>query len=80
MVDVLDHAYVAVDKGPITDTHVLVISVEHYPNEVTLKPEAVADVARLREALRAAYASKGLELVGFERCARCCSACVLEVP
>jgi diadenosine tetraphosphate (Ap4A) HIT family hydrolase len=68
VVDVLDHAYIAMDKGPISDTHALVIAVEHFPNQVTLKPEAIADINKIQKALHAAYASRGLSLVGFERC------------
>jgi hypothetical protein len=67
VVAVMDHAYVAIDKGPINDTHALVVAVEHYPNMVTLKPEALADVEAIMGTLRAVYASKGLQLVGFER-------------
>lgn len=67
VVDILEEAYLAVDKGPINDTHVLVIPVEHYPNLVTTRPGALAEVERLVGALRKAYASRGLELVGFER-------------
>lgn len=69
VVDVLDHAYIAIDKGQISDTHVLVIAVEHYPSLATLKPEAFADISRLHKALQAACASRGLSVVGFERCA-----------
>jgi diadenosine tetraphosphate (Ap4A) HIT family hydrolase len=69
VVDVGEQAYLAIDKGPISDTHALVVAVEHYPNIVTLKPEALADVESIIKSLKAAYASRGLELVGFERCA-----------
>ena len=68
--DVGTHAYLAIDKGPISDVHALIVAVEHYPNLATLKPEAWMDVEGLMRGLQAAYKSRGLQLVGFERCAR----------
>ena len=67
IVDVLDEAYIAMDKGPIDDTHALIVTVEHYPNTVTLQEKALQEVHTLMSALERAYASKGLQLVGFER-------------
>jgi diadenosine tetraphosphate (Ap4A) HIT family hydrolase len=67
VVDVLEESYIAVDKGPITDTHALVVSVEHYPNTVTLQPRALSEVHSLIDALQRAYHSRNLQLVGFER-------------
>ena len=67
VVDVLDEVYLAVDKGPINDMHVLVVPVEHYPNTMTLKPAAFRELEDMTGALKRAYASKGLEMVGFER-------------
>lgn len=67
VVDILDEAYIAMDKGPIDDTHALIVSVEHYPNTVTLQEKALKEVHALISALQKAYASKGLQLVGFER-------------
>ena len=65
--DVGTHAYLAIDKGPISDVHALIVAVEHYPNLATLKPEAWTDVEGLMRSLQAAYKSRGLQLVGFER-------------
>eukprot|EP00892_Ulva_mutabilis_P002291 jgi/Ulvmu1/12062/UM083_0075.1 len=67
VVDVLDEAYIATDKGPIDDTHALIVSIEHYPNTVTLQDKALAEVHTLMSALQRGYATKGLKLVGFER-------------
>lgn len=74
VVDVLQ----AVDKGPISETHILVLAVEHYPNTMTLQPGAFAEVHKLVAALRKAYASRDLHLVGFERHAvvQSCSSCL----
>jgi diadenosine tetraphosphate (Ap4A) HIT family hydrolase len=62
-----DEAYVALDKGQIGPTHALVVPIEHYPSMLTLPPACGDEVARYLSSLRAAYASKGLQLVGFER-------------
>lgn len=67
VVDVADEAYIALDKGPINDTHVLIVSVEHYPNTVTLQEKALKEIHSLISGLQRAYASKGLQAVGFER-------------
>lgn len=60
--------YLAVDKGPITDTHALILPVEHYPSSVTALPGALKEMETLMESLGRAYASKGLVPIGFERC------------
>jgi len=62
-----DEAYVAVDKGQIAPTHALVVPIEHYPSMLTLPPACADEVARYLSSLRAAFASQGLQLVGFER-------------
>jgi Protein similar to CwfJ C-terminus 1 len=69
VVDVLDSAYVALDKGPINDTHCLIVCIEHFPNTLTLRADMLADIDKLITALQQAYASRGLKLLGFERCA-----------
>jgi diadenosine tetraphosphate (Ap4A) HIT family hydrolase len=71
VVDVGDEAYLAIDKGPISDTHVLILSVEHYPNTMTLQSQAYAELHRLVDALARAYKSRDMVLVGFERFATC---------
>ncbi|KAI8475170.1 MAG: CwfJ C-terminus 1-domain-containing protein-like protein [Monoraphidium minutum] len=62
-----DEAYVALDKGQITPTHALVVPIEHYPSLVSLPPAGADEVLRYLSSLRAAFASQGLQLVGFER-------------
>ncbi|KAG2490789.1 hypothetical protein HYH03_010711 [Edaphochlamys debaryana] len=62
-----DELYVALDKGPITPEHVLVVPIDHHPASVALAPSAFAEMERYLSALRAMYASLGRELVGFER-------------
>jgi diadenosine tetraphosphate (Ap4A) HIT family hydrolase len=62
-----DESYVAIDKGQIAPTHALVVPIEHYPSLAALPPAAGDEVLRYLSSLRAAFASKGLELAGFER-------------
>ena len=46
------------DKGPITDQHVLVLPVEHFPSQLALPPSAFAEVERFLSALRTCFASQ----------------------
>jgi diadenosine tetraphosphate (Ap4A) HIT family hydrolase len=62
-----DESYVALDKGQITPTHALVVPIEHSPSLLSLPPAAGDEVWRYLSSLRAAFASRGLSLVGFER-------------
>lgn len=62
-----EESYIALDKGAITDDHVLVVPVEHYPSTLDV-PESTADeISRYISALKSYYASEGKVLVGFER-------------
>lgn len=62
-----DDAYLAVDKGAISDSHVLVVSVEHQPCSQALSPEAFGEVERYLAALGACWRARGASLVAFER-------------
>ncbi|KAL6749502.1 CwfJ C-terminus 1-domain-containing protein-like protein [Haematococcus lacustris] len=62
-----DDAYLALDKGAITDHHVLIVPVDHYPSTASLPPAAFMEVERYLSALRTCFASFGRELVAFER-------------
>lgn len=69
VVDVLDGAYLALDKGPINDTHCLLVCVEHFPNTLTLSTDQqLSDFEKIIKSLSAAFASRQLRLIGFERC------------
>jgi len=62
-----EESYVALDKGAITEDHVLIIPVEHYACTLDL-PESTSDeITRYMSALKIYYASQGKSLVGFER-------------
>jgi diadenosine tetraphosphate (Ap4A) HIT family hydrolase len=62
-----DEVYLALDKGPITPQHCLVIPIEHYPSWAALPEAAAAEAGRYLSALRTAAAASGQQLVGFER-------------
>ena len=48
----------AVDKGAITDRHVLVLPIEHYPSQLSLSPSSFAEMERYLSALRTCFASQ----------------------
>jgi diadenosine tetraphosphate (Ap4A) HIT family hydrolase len=67
VVSIGDESYLALPKGGVSDTHVLVVPTEHAASLATLPPAAGAEVARFTAALRAAHAAAGLGTVAFER-------------
>ncbi|MEW5297133.1 MAG: hypothetical protein WDW36_000361 [Sanguina aurantia] len=64
---VCEESYLALDKGPISDEHVLIIPVDHYASSMALTPLCYGEVERYLSSLRSCYASIGKELVAFER-------------
>lgn len=46
------------DKGPIVDSHVLVLPIEHYPSQLSLSPSSFAEMEQYLSALRSCFASK----------------------
>lgn len=62
-----EECYVALDKGPISDQHVLVLPVEHYPCTQEVPSSTFSEVERYLSALRSCFAASGRRLVGFER-------------
>ncbi len=48
----------AVDKGAITDSHVLVLPIEHWPSSLHLSASAYAEMERYLSALRSCFAAK----------------------
>ncbi|GIL82924.1 hypothetical protein Vretimale_8428 [Volvox reticuliferus] len=62
-----EEVYLAVDKGPITPEHVLIVPIDHLSASVALSPRCFAEVERYLSALRSMYTSLGRELVAFER-------------
>lgn len=57
----------AVDKGAINGSHVLILPIEHFPSGMAVTPGAAAEMERYLEALGRCFASQGKVLVAFER-------------
>lgn len=55
-----EESYVAVDKGAITDSHVLVLPIEHFPSSLHLSASTYAEMERYLSALRSCFASQVL--------------------
>ena len=53
-----EECYVVLDKGPIVDSHVLVLPVEHYPSQLSLSASSFAEMERYLSALRSCFASQ----------------------
>ena len=53
-----EESYVALDKGAITDSHVLVLPIEHFPSSLHLSASAFAEMERYLSALRTRFASQ----------------------
>ncbi len=53
-----EESYVALDKGPISGRHVLVLPIEHFPSTLCLSPSAFAEVERYLAALRSCFAAQ----------------------
>lgn len=62
-----EEVYMALDKGPISPQHVLLVPIEHYPSLAAVHASCYAEMERYLSALRACYAAGGKELVAFER-------------
>ena len=48
----------AVDKGAITDSHVLVLPIEHFPSSLHLSSSTYAEMERYLSALRSCFAAQ----------------------
>ena len=53
----------ALDKGAITDSHVLVLPIEHFPSSLHLSASAFAEMERYLSALRTCFGSQVLHLL-----------------
>ena len=53
----------ALDKGAITDSHVLVLPIEHFPSSLHLSASAFAEMERYLSALCTCFASQVLHLL-----------------
>ncbi len=62
-----EECYLAVDKGPVDPTHVLLLPIEHYPSLVSLPQQTFDEAQRYLQALQTAYAAQGKQMIAFER-------------
>ena len=58
----------AVDKGAITDSHVLVLPIEHFPSSLHLSASAYAEMERYLSALRSCFAAQVRPLLFSPHC------------
>lgn len=64
---VSDECYLALDKGAITDRHVLIVPVEHHASSLEAPISTWEEIERYISSLRSCFANEGKSLVGFER-------------
>lgn len=67
VVAVGDEVYLAIAKGTLVPDHALIIPVAHIASSPQLPMSTRGEMMRFREALRKYYASKGQDLICFER-------------
>ena len=53
-----EEIYMAMDKGPINDQHILLLPIEHRSNTLALSAGAYSELERYLSALRTCFASK----------------------
>ena len=53
-----EEVYVAMDKGPIDETHVLILPIEHYPSSGHMPPSAQAEAEAYLRALEDCFAAQ----------------------
>lgn len=61
------HVYMAMDKGPVTDHHVLLLPHEHEPSFACLSTAAQKEILLFKTALRLMYDAQGLVPIFWER-------------
>lgn len=59
--------YAALDKGAITPSHSLIVTIQHEPSSLKLSDSGYKEVWSYLDALRLAYEAQGLAFVWFER-------------
>lgn len=67
VVSIGEECYVAIDKGAISDTHVLILPVDHYACSLDAPSSLNHEIERYASALKSCFASEGKQFVGFER-------------
>jgi diadenosine tetraphosphate (Ap4A) HIT family hydrolase len=67
IVSVGTHFYVAADKGPLADGHMLLLPIQHVASLVELPREADAELETLMSAVQRCYAASGCGAMFYER-------------
>lgn len=62
-----EESYLALDKGAITNRHILVVPVEHHASSLDAPLSTWQEMERYMSSLKSCFASEGKTLVGFER-------------
>jgi len=58
--------YLAIAKGGINDTHLLLVSVIHIPNQLSLSPQAMAELKQWFDSLTKFFSDRGEPVIFFE--------------
>jgi diadenosine tetraphosphate (Ap4A) HIT family hydrolase len=67
VVSIGDEAYLALPKGALVPTHVLIIPIEHITNLAQATPQLLREIQQHKQALRAMAEAQGHEIVIYER-------------
>ncbi len=63
-----EECYVALDKGPITPQHVLIVPIEHFPSSMAVPEGCYEEMQRYLSALKACFAA---QVRGSDPCITC---------
>ncbi|XP_055610730.1 CWF19-like protein 1 homolog [Uranotaenia lowii] len=67
IISVGEHFYLALAKGPINESHILIVSVTHIQNASLLSPEQWAELEKFKQALSQFYKDREETILMFER-------------
>ncbi|XP_053675582.1 CWF19-like protein 1 homolog [Anopheles nili] len=67
IISVGDHFYLALAKGPISETHILILSITHIQCAALLSDEQWAELVRFKQALTQFYADREQKVFFYER-------------
>jgi hypothetical protein len=67
VISVGDECYVALDKGPISPYHVLILPIAHLPYSTNFAASTLAEIARFKKAIRDFFKTLEMDCVFVER-------------
>lgn len=67
VISVGEHCYCALAKGALTQDHVLILPIEHFPSTASLPQDAEDELCKYKAALRRMYRNQGNSMLVFER-------------